>query len=84
MGHSLAQTLRHVELFSGQQAITDCFLEAGLAAAPFDIVNDVEYENLNTTQGFIAAVMLVLQLCDGGGLWAAPVCSSWVWVNRLE
>ena len=83
-GHGLAQTLSHVELFSGMQAITSYFIGKGFAAAPFDVINDAMYENMNTTQGFIAALMLVLQILDGGGLWAAPVCSSWSWVNRLE
>ena len=32
--------------------------------------------------GFAAAVLLVLSLQRGGGFFAAPVCSSWVWLNR--
>ena len=32
--------------------------------------------------GFITALILVLRLCVGGCLYMAPVCSSWVWINR--
>ena len=40
------------------------------------------HQNILSVQGFIAAVQFVLQLEDGGGIFSAPVCSSWVWMNR--
>lgn len=52
-------------------------------AIPFDIRNDPIYQNLTTAPGFLAAVLYCLKLVSNGGFLAAPVCSSWVWINRF-
>ena len=38
-------------------------------------------EDMTTKDGFFRAVRLVMRLREGGLLWLAPVCSSWVGLN---
>lgn len=73
--------LDSVELFSGDQAITNAFLQKGLMAAPFDRKHG-EHQNIVSEEGFRQATGLVMRLRPGGALWGAPVCSSWVWISR--
>jgi hypothetical protein len=81
-GLNHTQDVRHVEYFSGDQAVTNAFLERGEVAIPFDVKNDPVYQSLNSDMGFVAAIHYNLKIACGGGFLAAPVCSSWVWVNR--
>lgn len=74
--------VRHVELFSGVQSITNAFLQRGFTAIAFDILNDNVHQNILSAQGFLSATLHILSIADGGGMFAAPVCSSWVWLNR--
>ena len=41
-------------------------------------------DDLASTKGFIRAITYILYLKDRGLLWAAPPCSSWVWVGRYQ
>ena len=59
------------------------FAKAGWKAAACDI----QYHpgmDMNTVNGFILALALVLKLAPGGVLVMAPVCSSWVFLRRLQ
>lgn len=75
--------LASVELFSGKQAISRAVRAAGYEAANFD-VNDNPMNDLSTFTGFQLALGLVARLRVAGMCWAAPVCSSWVWVGRSQ
>ena len=48
----------------------------------FDINNDPIMNDFLGAKGFGYAVWLVLSLRLGAQSLLAPVCSSWVWVNR--
>ena len=39
-------------------------------------------QNFNNLDGFIFALMLLLKSAVQSMIWAAPVCSSWTWINR--
>ena len=39
-------------------------------------------DNINTPGGFCKAVLYTIALRADGLLWAAPPCSSWVWLSR--
>ena len=75
--------LASVELFSGDQAISRAVRAAGYEAANFD-VKDNRLNDLSTFTGFQLALGLVARLRVAGMCWAAPVCSSWVWVGRSQ
>jgi hypothetical protein len=55
----------------------------GYSAATFD-KRDHPLEDLTTRAGFHKALGLVVRLRFAGMCWAAPVCSSWVWVGRYQ
>ena len=74
--------LLHVEFFSGEAAITRAMREACRQAASFDVRDEPVFQNMLTSEGFVLAMLLVLRLVPGAGMLAAPVCSTWVWLNR--
>ena len=87
--------LDHLELFAGEMAITkgewkECLLVSELPvmwqerrsnAIPMDIRFGPDQDLLSDT-GFCNALYQVLSLRpSSGGLWAAPVCSTWVFMR---
>jgi len=76
------QTLHHVEYFAGKQAVTNAFQAAGLVAMSFERDRDMVHQNLLTDAGFLTAFLYTMKILDGGGTLAAPVCSSWTFMNR--
>ena len=70
-----------VEFFSGVQSITKGLMTNGIDTIPYDL-NINQQMDFNSDVGFAFAVWLVLRLQPGGVLFAAPPCSSWVWVSR--
>lgn len=41
-------------------------------------------DDINSTPGFLRALTYVLHLGPQGLLWAAPPCSTWVWIGRSQ
>jgi hypothetical protein len=82
---SVERSLDVVELWSGVGSIVQAARSKHLSATPFDKYRNPHKsdtsEDILTPSGFRAALLLVLALKEGGLLWLAPVCSSWVWLN---
>ena len=57
-------------------------MRQGCTTASFEIEDDPEKYNFISPRGFMIALMLCLQIVEGGGFLAAPVCSTWIWLNR--
>ena len=79
-----------VEIWSGVGAIVAAAAAQGLQAAPFDkyrtpgvtdTQNAESTEDILSQVGFLRAVHLVTRLVEGGLLWLAPVCASFVFMN---
>lgn len=85
----LPRNITCVEVFAGQQRICKAFRRAGHAALPFDLDIDKAMDIL-TDDGFVQIIAIMLQLQQPGPegllqpglLWLAPVCSSWIFINR--
>ena len=75
------EVLDSLELFSGQKAITLACQNLGMAAEGYDKSNSTA-QDLNTKLGLKVALEKVLRLRNGGFLWAAPECKSWIWTAR--
>eukprot|EP00959_Pyramimonas_sp_CCMP1952_P361282 7566322-Pyramimonas_sp.AAC.1 len=70
-----------VEFFSGMGAIFHaCDVLMGNSAG-FD-KSYHKHQDFLTERGIANAVLLLCRLVDGGFVWAAPQCSSWVFVAR--
>ena len=70
--------------WSSSQGLTTSphlFCNAGMNAMPFDTVISPE-QNILTHSGFQLAVQWALRLREGGLLWAAVECSTWVFLSR--
>jgi len=81
----IARTTDSLELFSGERAITNAATRAGLLAFGFDKLDGTGQENnILSKKGFKRALDLVLSIKPGGFLWAAPECSTYVWVSRSK
>ena len=82
---TIDRDLSVVELWSGVGSVAAAGEELGLKCHQFDLLRkgpDVEEtEDMLTPQGFQVALQRVMRLKNGGLLWMAPPCSSWVFMN---
>ena len=71
--------LHSVELFSGKAANTKGVAKYGLNAIGYD-KDYSSKQNIITETGFRYAISLILRVKPGGSVWAAPKCSSWIFM----
>ena len=71
--------LHSVELFSGKAANTKGVSAQGLKAIGYDKTYSNNQDILTNT-GFRWAIDLILRVKQGGAVWAAPKCSSWIFM----
>ena len=57
--------------------------ELGHNSETFDKANN-ESHDICTTDGLHHAVHFLMRIKEGGLLWAAPVCRSWVWMSYCK
>ena len=79
------EKLHLVELFSGGragEAITLGFRKVGLRAKGVEIERHGLLEDIMSVQGWLYCLGLICRLYTGAVLWAAPVCTTWVWLCR--
>ena len=72
--------LHSIEFYSGQAANTKGVERQGLAAVGYDKSYNPITQDILTDNGFKAAIRLLARLKPGGAVWAAPKCSSWVFL----
>eukprot|EP00969_Alexandrium_andersonii_P190998 8437568-Alexandrium_andersonii.AAC.1 len=70
-----------LESFSGDEAVTRSFQQGGYRAIGFEVLKNPLMKMLSAP-GYVLFLKLLLQIRGGGFKLAAPVCSSWVWINR--
>ena len=75
-----APDLHRVEFYSGQAANTKGVERQGLAAVGYDKSYNPIRQDILTDNGLKAAIRLLARLKPGGAVWAAPKCSSWVFL----
>jgi hypothetical protein len=80
-GGAVECDLSLVEIFAGVQSITRGFRVLGYASEAFDKISDPTMD-VNTLFGFSMVCKLLLRLRPLGFLWAAPPCSSWVFLSK--
>lgn len=81
-----------VELWCGVASIAGAAQKAGQASVAMDknrvpgVTNTdgPDSENILSKHGFMRALQAVLEIKEGGLLWMAPVCSSWVFMNSAN
>ena len=76
------QTLDHIAYFAGFANVTREFKDQGFVALSFEVKHDRQYQNILTDAGFLLACLYILKLKPSGSILLAPVCSSWVTINR--
>ena len=80
-GFDNTESIDAVEFFAGDRSVTKGLMGRKFIAVPFELrLSDCM--NFMTAQGFALAIHMVRRLVQGGVCFLAPVCSSWVWVNR--
>ena len=75
--------LHSMEMFSGMKAIACAIAQKQLATEALDKTysNDPSMDLL-TSAGFEHALSTACRLKTAATVWAAPVCSRWVWISR--
>ena len=71
------------EVFAGVGSVAKAAAELGRNSETFDKASN-ESHDVCTTDGLHYAVHLLMRIKEGGLLWAAPVCRSWVWMNHCK
>ena len=83
MGRAHGRDLDGVEFFAGCKSFTTQFVRYGFDFATYEKDDDVEgHQDLCSLTGFLYALSLAARTKRRGLHSWAPVCSSWVWVNR--
>ncbi len=80
-GRDVVANIKHLEFFAGKQAIVNAFLNRGHIAVPYEKLHDSEKFDLTGAMRFATAVALSMKVEIGGSCNAAPVCSSWTFMN---
>jgi hypothetical protein len=89
----VARDLQAAEVFSGVGEVWGNAAKRQLPAAGFDkdrLPGESDdpasrlCEDLCTATGFNNAMKLVARLVEGGLLWLAPLCASFVWLNLIK
>ncbi len=73
--------LDFVEVFAGEQSISKGLRLLGMRGLSMDGRISVDHDVL-TPVGFLALLRGVMRLRPGGLLWAAPPCSTWIFLSR--
>jgi len=79
-----ARDLAVAEFFAGTNTIYLGALDAGLPASSFEVLDDGIFQNFLGNSGYLNAAYAVRRLQGHGLGWFAPVCSSWVFINRAS
>ena len=80
---STIRDLDSVEFMSGKAEITRAHGQMGARCIGFDkSYSDWSGCDINTVTRFDRAMGFALRIKSHGSIWAAPVCSSWVWIAR--
>ena len=75
--------LHSLELFAGKAEISHACSRLGFKSVAYDkSYSDTLINDLVATIGFKRAMELAARVRPHGMVWAAPVCSSWVWISR--
>jgi hypothetical protein len=82
-GGYVEEHLDSLESFAGRKAVTRAFKAEGYCSIAYELEDDVENYDILSDRGFATLVFLVLSLRRGGFKLAAPVCSTWTWINRF-
>lgn len=81
--HPDNRLLVFAEMFAGERAISKGMLAFGYAGRSFDLRLSSLHNFLNPV-GFLALLGTIMNMCQGGVLWLAPPCSTWVWMSRAS
>ena len=81
-GLCVERTLHAVEYFAGAREVTKAHHRRGRRVAAFEMKDHPKLCDFTGALGFCYATLLALRLATGGIALAAPVCSTWVWINR--
>eukprot|EP00959_Pyramimonas_sp_CCMP1952_P460456 9479914-Pyramimonas_sp.AAC.1 len=73
-----------VELFAGCRSVTNGVRSYGCSGVALDFKTISDQDDITSTDGFLRALLYVMCLKPGGLLWAAPPCSTWVWIGRKQ
>lgn len=79
---SAANQIQHLELFAGDCAVSRSEQAEGRSVMAMDIAFGGKPMDLLTPEGFLGAVYHACRLEPGTGALAAPVCSSFVYMNK--
>ncbi len=79
------ETLHFGEVFAGHAAVSRAMQGLGYVGRSLDRSYDPSPQdgyNVLNPGGFLLLLSTALDIAPGGVLWAAPPCSTWIWLSR--
>ena len=81
-GADLSRVLTCVDYFGGECGVRDSWLESDYPAMAHELKHDKIYQDINSNEGFLMAMLFGGKIRRGGlGAWGV-VCSTWIWMAR--
>ncbi len=80
-GEPPARDLDYVEVFAGEAAVSRGLATLGFVGRSVDQRYNPELDDVLTPHGFVSLACHVARLRPGGLFWAAPPCSSWIFLS---
>lgn len=80
-GREPDRDISFVETFAGEAAVSRGMRLMGFAGEALDARRSVAHDILTPT-GFLVTLAAVMRIRRGGLFWAAPPCSTWVFLSR--
>lgn len=74
--------LDYAEFFAGKRSVSKGLDLFGFRGKSFDASYGGQEWNILQPIGFVSHLQAIMRLRPGGVLWAAPPCSTWVWLAR--
>jgi hypothetical protein len=73
--------LDFVEIFAGERAVSKGMALLGYSGMPMDLRLDHRHDIMSAI-GLVMLIVAIARLRPGGIFWAAPPCSTWVFLSR--
>ena len=71
-----------LDAFAGLGHVAAQWTRENMCACTYEILDDMENENILSPRGFLRLLLLCMRLARGGMAHWGTVCSSWVWICR--
>ena len=79
-GVNLQRDVDMVDYFAGTCGMSAAWRNGGYKALSHELKHDRVFQDINSPEGFVTAMLYGARVCRGGLGWYGVVCSTWIWM----